>query len=369
MSKSSLTAAAAAAVIAVTALSGCAGPPGQQGAKSAAGQPLAMVGLYNNPYPNNIAAGAKAAAEEDNSPFTQYGPAGLDPNKAISDFQNAVAAGAKGILVMAYPGDLWTAPINRAVDQGVTVAMADVFSEKSKAVTEVGAPKVAMGAALAEEYIKQIPEGTEGVIIPGLCVAGLRVLEAPLDGFRIRMEEKRPGIKVPDPEVTAGDPAANFAAWQRIAAKYPDAVGFVGACDVDLPNLIKLKESQPGAKYLTGTASGGDDPTAVEAISRGALVGAVTQRSWLQGYVGMKLIANSAFRGEKMPEGWINTGFDIVTKDNVDGIMEFLTDPAAAKAEYQALGEKLVADAQNIVHKPMTYQNDVASINEPTPVP
>lgn len=357
------------ALAAVTALTFSACSSGGDGGGTAAGQPLAMVGLYNAPYPNNMAEGARDAADEDNSPFTQYGPAGLDPNKAIADFQNAVAAGAKGVLVMAYPGDLWAAPIDRAIDQGVVVATADDYSETSKAITEVGAPKVTMGAGLADEFLKQIPEDATGTIVPGLCVAGLRVLEAPLDGFKIRIEEERPGIKVVDNETTAGDPAGNFAAWQRIVAKYPDALGFVGACDIDLPNLIKIKETTPGNSFLIGTTAGGDDPAAVKAISNGLVVGAVTQRSWLQGYVGMKLIANAAFRGDKMPDGWVNTGYDIVTQDNVDEIVKELQDPDVAKKKYLELGKKIVKEAFKTAYKPMTYEYDVASINEPNPQP
>ncbi|MDT0183993.1 substrate-binding domain-containing protein [Microbacterium sp. ARD31] len=361
---------AAIAAVAALGLSGCTagGTGGATGEGDENKGPLAMIGLYNAPYPNNMAEGARDAADAEGVEFTQYGPQGLDPNKAITDFQNAIAAGAKGVLVHAYPGDLWRAPIDRAVDQGIVVATADVYSEGSKAVTEVGAPKVAMGAGLADLYIEQLPADAEGVIIPGICVAGLEVLIAPLNGFRERIEAELPGVTVPEPEVTAGDPAGNFAAWQRIIAKYPDALGFVGACDVDVPNLIKVKESS-GDSYLIGATAGGDDPGAVEAIGGGLMVGAVTQRSWLQGYVGTKLIANSAFRGDPMPVGWVNTGYDIVTAENLEEIVTILQDPDAAKDAYQALGDEIVADVENLVHSDVTYQYDLSSVDETNPQP
>lgn len=360
-----------AAVIACTLGAAACGSSGGSagGGGGSAGTKFGMVGLYNNPYPNAMAAGAKMVADAEGASFNQFGPNSLDPNKAIADFQNGVANGITGMLVMAYPGDLWTAPINRAVQQGVTVATADDYAEKSRAVTEVGPPKVTMGAALAEEYLKQIPENASGTIIPGLCVAGLPVLEAPLNGFRIRIQQKRPGVKVPEPEVTAGDPAGNFAAWQRIAAKYPDAVGFVGACDQDVPNLIKLKESTPGATYLIGSTAGGDDPVAVKALQGGLMAGVVTQRPWVQGYVGMKLIANSVLRKAPMPDGWINTGYDIVTKNNVGDIVGQLQDAAIAQKHFGAMADDLVNRAGSIAHKPMTYEYDVSSVDEPNPQP
>ncbi|MDT0183994.1 sugar ABC transporter substrate-binding protein [Microbacterium sp. ARD31] len=327
-----------------------------------------MVGLYNLPYVNSVAEGARDAADAVGSQFTQYGPQGLDPNKAISDFQNAVAAGAEGVLAMAYPGDLWKAPIDRAVDQGVTVVTADNYSYGSKATAHVGAPKVAMGAGLADEFIKSLPADASGVIVPAICVAGLEVIMAPLEGFKARIEEELPDVEVLDLEVTAGDPAGNFAAWQRIVAKYPDALGFVGACDVDLPNLVKIKETTDDP-FLVGVTAGGDDPVAVQALESGLIVGVVTQRPWLQGYVGMTLIAGNAFEGKELPTGWINTGYDIVTADNVDEIVEILQDPDAAKAYYGALGDEIVANADDLAHDPSTYQYDIASIDEPNPAP
>lgn len=350
---------------AATGTAGAAAPGGQAGR----GVKLGMVGLYNAPYPNAMAGGARIAAQEDGASFTQLGPQGLDPNQAVADFQNGVASGMKGILVMAYPGDLWTNPIDRAAAQGITVDTADDYADKSKAITEVGAGKVSMGAALAADYAKQLPKNATGVIIAGLCVAGLPALEAPLNGFRAEMERLRPGVTVPQPEVTAGDPTANFAAWQRIVAKYSTALGFVGACDQDLPNLIKVKESAPNSKILIGTTAGGDDPVAVKALEGGLVVGAVTQRSWVEGYVGMKLLANHILRKQPMPDGWINTGFDIVTKDNVRQIIKVLQDPKQAQQYYGALAQRLLKNAQTLAHHPMTYEYDIASIDAVNPQP
>jgi ABC-type sugar transport system substrate-binding protein len=371
MFRSRTLATAAVAVAAAVALAGCQAPAtggGDGDGQAGAGQKLALIGLYAAPYTANIAAGAQAAADLDGAEFVQLGPTGLDPNKAIADFQNTVAGGTVGVLAMAFPSELWTTPIDKAADLGVSIVTSDVAAPGSKAVTHVGPGKVAMGAALADAYIAELDEDAEGIIVPGICVAGLRNLEAPLEGFADRLEAERPGIDVIEPEVTAGDIPGNFAAWQRIQAKYPDAVGFVGACDQDLLNLLKMKEAA-GGDFLIGTTAGGDDPEAASAIAGGQMVGAVTQRSWLQGYVGMRVIADHAFRDTAMPEGWIDTGFDIVNKDNVDEIVEVLKDPALAEELYKALGDKLVADAAGADLHAVDYPNDAASIDEPNPQP
>lgn len=347
----------------------CGTSTGSPGQSSLQGTKVGMIGLYNAPYMTNAASGARAAADEVDAVFTQYGPQGLDPNKAIADFQNAVAAGNKGLITFAYPSELWRAPIDRAVGQGVTVTTADIYSEGSKAVTHTGPPKLPMGAKLAEAYAAQLPKNATGKIVPGICVPGVKVTEAPMPGFTARMKQLRPGVEVAAPEATVGDPAQNFAAWQRIIAKYPDALGFVGLCDVDVPNLAKLKDRNPSATWLAGSTVGGDDAAQLAALRSGKLVGAISQRSWVQGYVGMKLILNHIGSGAPMPDGWINTGFDLVTKDNVDQISKVLSDPAAAKAYYGVMADKLVAEAAANAHKPLSYEYDIASINEPNPQP
>lgn len=334
-----------------------------------AGVKVGMVGLYNLPYITNTSAGSKMAAEEYGAEYTQYGPQGLDPNKAIADFQNAVAAGNKGMLVFAYPGDLWKKPIDTAVDQGVVVSTTDDYSENSKAITETGAPKVAMGAAIADEFIKRIPEGSTGTIVPGICVPGLQVLTATYDGFKIRMNEKRPGVQLVEPEATSGDPAQDFAAWQRIISKYPDALGFLGLCDIDLTSLAQIAMKTPDAKWMFGSTVGGDDAAALDQLTAKNFVAAIEQRAWLQGYVGMKYILNNLAYGTAMPDGWVNTGYDVVTSENIDAIKATVTDPEAAKAMFINLANKLVAEGSQIAIKPMTYEYDPASVNEPNPAP
>nr|MBA3844884.1 substrate-binding domain-containing protein [Actinomycetota bacterium] len=194
-------------VLAVSLVAACSDSTAASGpgGTTAQGLKTVHVDLFNGPYMSNIGAGAQAAATELGAEFTQTGPTALNPGQAIGTFQNAVASGAQVALVMAYPGDLWRAPIDAAVRQGVTVATNDDSSDDSQAAFHIGPPKVAMGAALADEFAKKIPQGATGTIIPGLCVPGLAVLQAPINGFRTRMGQLRPGVTVAEAAVTNGD--------------------------------------------------------------------------------------------------------------------------------------------------------------------
>jgi ABC-type sugar transport system substrate-binding protein len=112
------------------------------------------------------------------------GPSSIDPTTAISDFQNLVAAGVKGVLTMACPEQLWTHPIATAVGEGVAVDTIDISSPGSGASFHVGSPRPQMGAAVAQLYAQTLWSGVKGTVIAGLCVPGLPQLTSPTQGSR-----------------------------------------------------------------------------------------------------------------------------------------------------------------------------------------
>lgn len=367
--KSSVGVAAAAVLLLAGCTSASTTNP-TEGEKIGTGESLGLVVHFQGPYTSAIAAGARAAAEDVGADLAVYGPTQLDPTAAIADYQNAVSAGAAGMLVVGFPPDLYKSPVDKATALGVVTASVDVnVAPGSTATAHVSSPKAAMGAAVAEAYIAALPEDATGELVPGLCVPGLPDLTVPLDGFRQTMEAARPGVTILEPEVTSADPAENFTAWQRIIAKYPDALGFVGLCDFDVPNLIKAKSAIPGADFLIGVTTGGDDPAAVAQITGGTMVAAIEQNAWLMGYVGMKLVAQAAFADQPLPTGWINTGFTLVSKDNAEYIVELLNDPTVAEAEFKEIGDQIVADAANLAIAPVTSYVDVKYIDDVGPIP
>lgn len=326
---------------------------------------VSFVGLYNGPYIANVSNGAKAASADVGSPYTSLAPTALNPNQAISIFQNTVASGANVALVMAYPGDVWRAPITTASRQGVTVGTNDDDSEGSAAKFQIGAPKAAMGAGLADQFVKALPPHAKGTIVPGICVPGLAVLLSPVSGFAAEMKKQLPGVTVAKPATTSGDPSGNFSAWQRIISSNPNALGFFGVCDADLPNLVKIKQKAAGSKWLAGTTAGADDPASIPAIKTGALVGAVSQRGYVQGYVGTKLLLQIRLAKRHVPNTWLNSGYDMVTKDNADAIGKVLQSPAAAAIYYKGIISSLL---NNPVGKtPLSLE--LTSADQPNPAP
>jgi ABC-type sugar transport system substrate-binding protein len=342
--------------------SGSATTAASSSGKSGKGITIGFVQLFNEPYALQIANGIRAAAAHYGAHVNVSGPSAIDPTTAISDFQNLVTTGAKGILVMAYPAELWTHPIETAVKQGVDVDTIDISSPGSGSNFHVGSPRQQMGAEVAQLYAKQLGPNAKGTVVAGICVPGLPQLTSPTAGFKTELAKLDPGITVKT-VATGGSDAQDFAAWQRIVAQNPTALGFFGPCDQDLPALVKLKQVSPGSKWLGTLTSGGENPVGWAAIPKGTLESAVTQRGYVEGYVAATLMLNHLVNGTPEPKGWIDTGFDLMTKSTVAGVAKALSSPAAAQAYYQGLITKLTTNPPTI--NPENAQQD--NFVQPTP--
>ena len=140
------------------------------------------------------------------------------------------------------------------------------------------------------------------------------------------MKTLLPNVKVTH-VATAGDPAGNFAAWQRIIAKNPNALGFVGPCDQDLPSLVKVKEQSPDSKWLSGVTSGGENPLSSPSIQAGTLTVDDLAARLRPGLRRGEAHARAADQQERAPQGWIDTGFDLMTKENSEDVAAALVSP------------------------------------------
>jgi ABC-type sugar transport system substrate-binding protein len=276
---------------------------------------VAIITLYREPLAQNMAAGAKLAAQEYGADFHWQGPSGLNPPAEVKMLQDEVAAGTQGIVLMQYPPDLFNAPIRQATQQGVTVVTIDVAASDSTATTHLGPGKRELGVAEARVLAKLLGPKAKGSIVTGICVPGLDVLVAPFTGLQSALKKLTPGVVMRQPLNVTGDPATNFTAWQRIITQNRKALAFVGNCDQDAPNLIKVKQSIPNAKFLIGDTSG-DGVAVLKAVKAGTMNVIVGQSGFVQGYVGMKMVLEKLVNNKPLKEGWFDTGIETITKEN-----------------------------------------------------
>jgi ABC-type sugar transport system substrate-binding protein len=320
--------------------SGAAGGTRANGTLDAGGKKIVYASFYRAPLAQNIAGGAKDAATATGASFDWVGPANIDPPTAVKNFQDAVAAGADGVIVGAFPSEIWRVPIDRA---GVPVVTADVYSAGSKATTHVAPDKYELGVQLANAFDKTLPAGASGTIYGGICVPELPALVTPQQGFAETITKLRPEVTFTGNLPTDVDPSKNFTQWQRIIQQHPDALGFIGQCDQDVPNLIKLRKDTAGATFLLGATSG-DGVENIEEIKAGNLVAIASQNGWPEGYLGAMLLLRKLVNGTEPPKGWIDTGITLITKENADTVIARIKDPSLSATQFKSLVDKVLTD-------------------------
>jgi len=317
------------------------GSAAAQSGQYAKGKTIILDTIYRAPLAQNQAAGAKQAADEAGATVKWVGPTDINPPAGIKALQDASAAGADGAIVAAFPGDLFKVPIDQT---GLPTVTIDLYSPGSKAATHFAPDKYSLGVGLAKEFAKALPAGAKGDIIGGICVPGLPSLVGPQQGFTDTMKQLQPGVTVKGNQPVDGDATKNYASWQRIIQQNPGALGFIGQCDQDVPNLIKLKKDS-GSSFRIGATSG-DSAANIAAVKDGTMVAIVSQDGWVEGYLAGRLLLGNLAKKTPLPKGWINTGFTVITKENADAVTARVNDPSKNSVEFKSLVDKVLADPQ-----------------------
>lgn len=280
----------------------------------------AAVVHFMGPYTQQLIDGAQAAAEECGAEFIAGGPPAFDATATVSIFQDLILRGADAIVVVAFPAEFWIRPIDDAVTSGVVVSTYDVGSPASLMSVHAAPKQKDQGRAMANVLADALGgEDAEGQVVIGICLPGLELIEARIVGFQERMAELSPNVELLGPFDVAFDQAENFARWQDVMARYPDADAYVGFCENDLPSLVRIKESDPDAEYLIGSI--GINPDGLQGILDGVALVAIGQKPFMQGYVAMRTMLQSLAEGNPVPRGWIDVGPEVVTIDNVEEII------------------------------------------------
>lgn len=311
-------------------------------AKSADGLKLGLVLHVRIPFTQQIADGAQAGAEQYGVDLQVAGPQGFDPPAQVKAVQDTIAAGAKGIATVPFPADLWKRPIELAQDQGVPIVSLNVAALDTASPVYVGENSLELGGRLAELALTELGADAKGDVVVGICAPGTFPLELRMQGIRNVFAAKAPGVTVKGPFNVTGDPSTNFSNWRSIVQANPDAIAFLGICAQDLPNLSKIKAKDRDADY---TIAGVDlEPEALRGIKDGVALGTVGQNPYLQGYVPIRLLVENLAFDKPMPKGWINSGTEVVTSENIDEVMQREASKEATEAFYKPTIERIFSD-------------------------
>ncbi|MCX4237954.1 sugar ABC transporter substrate-binding protein [Streptomyces sp. NPDC020707] len=258
-----------------------------------------------------------------------------DPSQQITDINNQLNQGVKGLVVAPLDSAAISAGLDQAERKGVPVVAVDVAPEKGKVAMVVRADNVAYGEKACEYLGKQIPSGKVVQIMGDLASVNGRDRS---EAFRTCVRKKFPKLKVLEiPAKWESDTAASK--LDTLLNANPDLKGiYMQAGGVYLaPTLQTLKSKgllkKAGEKGHISIVSNDGIPQEYAAIRKGQIDATVSQPADLYAKYGMYYI-KAAMEGKTFEPGPTDHDSEIVelsggiledqlpaplvTKDNVD---------------------------------------------------
>jgi len=357
-------AATVAAALAVAGIAGCGGDSGSGSGGKAQPELGMLLALTGIPFSAATADGGRDGAEAAGAKLTVTGPPTIDPSTAIKRFTDLVATRPDGVAVFPLPADLWVRPLSQAAKAGVKLGALHVPpSAGSEVPLYVGMREREAAARLAQQFAEKLGPDAKGEIVLGIGPAGEPVNENRILGYKETFARELPGVKVVGPLTTGNEPTKNLAAWTQVFNRYEGALAFLGTTDQDSGSLAKLKQ-QRGGSTLVGAFDPSVDNGALTAIETGAMFAAVEQQPYIRGYIATRVLGEAVKADKPVPEGWIDTGIEVVTQANAATVAKRQSSGAATRAFYEPVIDKMFKDG--LAGLPLKPLKDVALSAVPT---
>jgi ABC-type sugar transport system substrate-binding protein len=287
-------------------------------------------------FGQEVKEGAEGFAKEDGNVSLEInGPPSTEPEVAQKQASDMLAKQPEAFGFAPFPPELWTrtaATINEQVGPNVLT-----FNERPASVPEelgsspvklfVGSNDHGEAQLMLEETIKlaKLPASTTGEVILGQCVAQeAGVLAQRTEGFEEALAALLPKASVRK-FTSEVEPQANTEAWTTELAAHSSPVLATGTCDQDGTSLATLKKTK-GYKMVVGAME--LPPATQEGLKEGTVTAAMATNWWLMGYTSARMLAEAA-RGAELPEGFVNTGYQLFTPEDTAAVEERTKDPSS----------------------------------------
>lgn len=294
---------------------GCGGAGGGQ-----EGDEPTQVGVVlkdnTNPFFISVGEGASAADDEmDNvGVMVDAARAETDIQDQIAKVESMIAQGVD-VLAVAPSGTQLQPVLDRAVNQGIPVILIDSdLPEWDGKSTLIATDNREASRVAVEQMAEQLGgEGKMGVVgLPGVPVVDERV-----EGARDALEDTN--IEIVQEVNGESDQQTALNATEDMLTRTPDLDAVWAATGNNGLGAQRATELAGQAEDILVYSFDGTEPE-LESIAAGDLDGAVAQRPFEIGEKAVETALKIA-QDEEVPAE-INTGFDIVTEENVD---EFLS--------------------------------------------
>jgi ribose transport system substrate-binding protein len=306
-------------------LSACGGgsqqPPASGGASAPAsggsapsGQKLRFAIIPKSldiPVFNYAKIGAERAAKElGNIEVIWRAPETADQLRQKEILESFITQRVDGIAISCTNGDFLTPTINKAVEAGIPVITWDADAPKSKRLAFYGVDDFKAGQILGDETIKLLAGKGRIAVITSL---GAYNLQRRLDGVLDRLKTA-PGLEI----VETFDIKEDTVRAQEIMASATNRYGdldawiSVGGWPVFTRNALNAINPAKTKVICFDTI-----PPAPDLVKEGRATVLLGQKYFGWGSESVKLLAGLK-KGQQPPAPIIDSGVDIVTKENVD---------------------------------------------------
>jgi ribose transport system substrate-binding protein len=290
------------------------------GVKPSKALQFAVLGKSIHPYWDEVKLGAEAAGKDLGVNVYFYVPPKEDVRAQISQLESYISMKVDGISFAASDPDAVTDTIKKALDMGIPCVAIDTDAPKSGRLAYIGTGNYEAGKIAGETMAKALNGKGKVVILTGSLTA-LNSLER-MKGFKDAIA-KYPGIKVIDTICDYEDESKAISSAEAALSAHPDLSGFYGVYAFDGPAaaLAVERANKVGKVKIVCFDT---TPEHMEYIKKGVITATIGQRPYMMGYLSVALLYNIAKLGQDkalmlLPKDRkIDTGVDIVTKDNLD---------------------------------------------------
>lgn len=271
-----------------------------------------IQGVIGDNFYISMECGARDASKELGVDITVQGGQKWDAAIQQPLLSSVTATNPDAILIAPNDVNALQRPLEEAAEKSKIVLVDTTIEDPSIAVSEIASDNVGGGAAAFEAIQQLVPEGGKVLVIdnqPGISTSDDRVR-----GFEEAVEQD-PNFEYVGVQYAKNQPAeaANFVT--STLQRHPDLKA-VFATNIYSAEGAATGIEQANAKGKVQVVGFDAGPAQVDALRAGTIQAIIAQQPYDIGYQGIEQ-AVAALNGESTEQN-IQTGFSIVTMDNID---------------------------------------------------
>ena len=271
--------------------------------------------LLDNPVFQLAWQGAQGAAKDlggGKIEVQRFAPVKSDAVEQAGIIESLIERKVDGIAISVNDADALKESIDKAIDAGIPVVTFDSDSPKSKRLSYYGTANKPSGRLMAEYLVKRM--GTKGSIGILMGTPGAPNLEERKEGILEYLKDY-PDIKVAAVIYCDDDVNKGVSLMEATMEAHPELTGWVlpGAWALFTPPPGPFGSRKPGQLTVVSIDA---LPEELDYVRQGYVQVLMGQKLWGWGYESVRMLME--LKEGKSPQGVIDSGVDIVTKDNVE---------------------------------------------------